>query len=146
MRLRTLDCHTAGRNRSKPSCSTPAMMTEASGGTLEGKTHAFPVRVYYEDTDISGFVYHASYLRFLERGRSEFLRTCGIGHQTLLQLGEPMFWIVRRLSINFIRPASLEDALTVRTQVAQIGGARMFLEQWIDRDRDALTRADVEVC
>ncbi len=121
-------------------------MSPTSEGTAGGKIHRFPVRVYYEDTDFSGFVYHASYLRFMERGRSEFLRICGIGHQMLLQLREPLFWTVRSISIKFIRPAGIEDALTVHTRVAEIGGARMFLEQWIERDGEELTRADVEVC
>ncbi len=121
-------------------------MSPTSGESLEGKTHVFPVRVYYEDTDFSGFVYHASYLRFMERGRSEFLRTCGIGHHSLLLLPEPLFWTVRSIGIKFIRPARIEDALSVHTRVVQIGGARMVLEQWIERNGAELTRADVEVC
>ena len=76
-------------------------MIEAGGGQIEGKTHVFPLRVYYEDTDFSGFVYHASYLRFMERGRSEFLRVCGIGHQELLQFAEPLFWTVRSIAIKY---------------------------------------------
>lgn len=121
-------------------------MIEPAGGQIEGKTYVFPLRVYYEDTDFSGFVYHASYLRFMERGRSEFLRVCGFGHQELLQFTEPLFWTVRSIAIKFIRPARIEDALTVRTSVAGLSGARMLLEQWISCDKEEMTRAEVEVC
>jgi acyl-CoA thioester hydrolase len=121
-------------------------MIEPGGGQIEGKTHVFPLRVYYEDTDFSGFVYHASYLCFMERGRSEFLRVCGIGHQDLLQFAEPLFWTVRSIAIKFIRPARIEDTLSVRTSVAGLTGARMLLEQWISRDQEEMTRAEVEVC
>ena len=119
---------------------------EPAGGQIEGKTYVFPLRVYYEDTDFSGFVYHASYLRFMERGRSEFLRVCGIGHQELLKFAEPLFWTVRSIAIRYIRPAQIEDALSVRTSVAGLTGARMLLDQWISRDQEEMTRADVEVC
>lgn len=113
---------------------------------MEGKTYVFPLRVYYEDTDFSGFVYHASYLRFMERSRSEFLRVCGIGHQELLQFAEPLFWTVRSIAIKFIRPARIENALSVCTSVAGLTGARMLLEQWICREQEEMTRAQVEVC
>jgi acyl-CoA thioester hydrolase len=121
-------------------------MMQPGSGQIEGKTYVFPLRVYYEDTDFSGFVYHASYLRFMERGRSEFLRVCGIGHQELLQFAEPLFWTVRSIAIKFIRPARIEDALSVRTSVAGLSGARMLLEQWISRDQEEMTKAEVEVC
>jgi acyl-CoA thioester hydrolase len=116
------------------------------GGWMEDRTHVFPVRVYYEDTDFSGFVYHASYLKFIERGRSEFLRICGIGHRELLNAPEPLFWTVRNIDITYLRPARIEDALTARTQVAGITGARMLLRQWIERSGEMLTRASLEVC
>ena len=117
-----------------------------TGGWMEERTHVFPVRVYYEDTDFSGFVYHASYLKFIERGRSEFLRICGLGHRELLNAAEPLFWTVRKIEITYLRPARIEDALTARTQVAGITGARMLLNQWIERSGEMLTRASVEVC
>lgn len=115
-------------------------------GRMEERTHVFPVRVYYEDTDFSGFVYHASYLKFIERGRSEFLRICGIGHLELLNFAEPLFWTVRKIEITFLRPARIEDALTARTEVDGIAGARMLLNQWIERSGELLTQASVEVC
>ena len=116
------------------------------GGWMEDRTHVFPVRVYYEDTDFSGFVYHASYLKFIERGRSEFLRICGIGHRELLNAAEPLFWTVRKIEITYLRPARIEDALTARTRVAGITGARMSLHQWIERSGETLIEASVEVC
>ena len=119
---------------------------EPGGGQMEGRTYVFPLRVYYEDTDFSGFVYHASYLRFMERSRSEFLRVCGIGHQELLQFAEPLFWTVRSIAIKFIRPARIENALSVCTSVAGLTGARMLLEQWICREQEEMTRAQVDVC
>lgn len=119
---------------------------EPAGGLIDHDTHVFPVRIYYEDTDFSGFVYHASYLRFMERGRSEFLRLCGIGHQSLLNAAEPLFWTVRAISIEYIRAARVEDALNVRTRVANISGARMVLDQSIARGGELMTSAEVEVC
>jgi acyl-CoA thioester hydrolase len=120
--------------------------SEPAGGWIEDQNHIFPIRVYYEDTDFSGFVYHASYLRFMERGRSEFLRKCGIGHRNLLNAAEPLFWTVRHISITFTRPARVEDALLVRTCVADVTGARIFLQQYVERPGEEMTRADVEVC
>jgi len=119
---------------------------EPGAGWLEGKTHVFPVRVYYEDTDFSGVVYHANYLRFMERGRSEFLRLVGAGHQSLLTATDPLVWAVRRMSVDFIRPARVEEALTVRTRVIEVAGARMRLEQAVLRGADTLIKAQVEVC
>ena len=119
---------------------------EPSGGWFEGKTHVFPLRVYYEDTDLSGFVYHASYLRFMERGRSEFLRIAGVGHAGMLEAAEPLVWVVRRMDIGFQRPARIEQALTVRTGVAELGGARMNLDQAVMRGQETLVKAAVEVC
>jgi acyl-CoA thioester hydrolase len=119
---------------------------EPTGGWFEGRTHVFPVRVYYEDTDFSGVVYHANYLRFMERGRSEFLRISGAGHQGLFAGSEPLVWAVRRMMIDFDRAARMEDALTVRTSVLELAGARMRLDQSVARMGDILAKATVEVC
>jgi acyl-CoA thioester hydrolase len=119
---------------------------EPASGWFEGQSHIFPVRVYYEDTDFSGVVYHASYLRFMERGRSEFLRVSGIGHASLLAGKEPLVLAVRRISIDFVRPARIEEALTVQTIVRELTGARMRLEQGVRRDGKELVNAHVEVC
>ena len=119
---------------------------EPAEGWFEAKTHVFPIRVYYEDTDLSGFVYHASYLRFMERGRSEFLRLAGAGHAGMMEAPEPLVWVVRRMDIGFLRPARIEQALTVRTGVQELGGARMRLDQAVMRGTETLVKADVEVC
>ena len=119
---------------------------EPTGGWFEGRTHVFPVRVYYEDTDFSGVVYHANYLRFMERGRSEFLRMSGAGHQDMFAGTNPLVWAVRRMMIDFDRPARMEDALTVRTSVLDLAGARMRLNQSVARMSDILVKATVEVC
>ena len=120
--------------------------SEPSGGWLEGRTHVFPVRVYYEDTDFSGVVYHANYLRFMERGRSEFLRLAGAGHQGMLGGTESLVWAVRRMNIEFLKPARMEDALTVRTEVLELAGARMRLNQAVLRDSLILVMGVIEVC
>jgi acyl-CoA thioester hydrolase len=117
-----------------------------AGGWFEGKTFFFPVRVYYEDTDFSGVVYHSSYLRFMERGRSEFLRASGVPHQAMLGLSEPLVWAVRRMKVDFIKPARVDEALAVRTIVREVMGARMRLDQMVLRDGVELVGAEVEVC
>jgi acyl-CoA thioester hydrolase len=119
---------------------------EPTGGWFDERTHVFPVRVYYEDTDFSGLVYHANYLRFMERGRSEFLRISGAGHQEMFAAGEPLVWAVRRMTIDFVRPAHMEEALTIRTSVLELAGARMRLDQRVARVGDILVKAVVEVC
>jgi len=123
-----------------------AAAREPARGWLEHKTYVFPIRVYYEDTDFSGVVYHANYLRFMERGRSEFLRDCGVGHRTILDEPESLAWTVRSMTIDFLRPARVEDALTVRTRVVELGGARMRLDQSVAKDADILVKAAIEVC
>jgi len=126
--------------------SLPPGGSEPTGGWFEGRTHVFPVRVYYEDTDFSGVVYHANYLRFMERGRSEFLRASGAGHRGMLAAAEPLVWAVRRMDIEFLRPARMEEALTVRTGVLELLGARMRLDQAVLREDAVLVKAEVEVC
>jgi acyl-CoA thioester hydrolase len=126
--------------------SKDVRVREPTSGWFEGLTHSFPVRVYYEDTDFSGVVYHASYLRFMERGRSEFLRVSDIGHSSLLGAKEPLVLAVRRMSIDFVSPARIDDALMVRTVVRELTGARMRLEQGVSRDGKELVSARVEVC
>jgi acyl-CoA thioester hydrolase len=120
--------------------------TEPASGWFEGKSFVFPVRVYYEDTDLSGLVYHASYLRFMERGRSEFLRAVDAGHKGMLTLEEPLAWAVHRMQLEFRRPARIEDALLVHTAVREVTAARMRLEQGVMRGSEPLVIALVEVC
>ena len=83
-------------------------------GRLDGDTHVLPVRVYYEDTDFSGIVYHASYLRFLERGRTDLLRLAGVDQSALHADGEGIVFSVRRMIIDYLKPPRMDDVLTVR--------------------------------
>ena len=105
--------------------------------------HRFGCRVYYEDTDFSGVVYHASYLRFMERGRTEFLRDHGIHHTTLFAGEHPVAFVVRSLSIEFIRPARMDDLLTIETWLHEIGGATFAMTQRIVRGSDILITAEL---
>ncbi|SEQ12803.1 (3S)-malyl-CoA thioesterase [Devosia sp. YR412] len=105
--------------------------------------HQFPVRIYYEDTDFSGNVYHAAYLKFFERGRTEFLRDEGIHHSELA--GQGIAFAVRSMEISFDGAAHIDDLLTVTTEVAAITGARLTLNQVILRGEVVLTRATVIV-
>lgn len=105
--------------------------------------HHFAVRIYYEDTDFSGNVYHAAYLKFFERGRTEFLRDEGIHHSELAAQG--IAFAVRSMEISFDGAAHIDDLLDVTTEVAAISGARLTLNQAILRDGIVLTRATVVV-
>ena len=100
----------------------------------DGRFHRLPVRVYFEDTDFSGVVYHASYVRWCERGRSDFLRLLGDDHNELLggeDGREPSAFVVRRMSLEFLRPTKIDDILEVQTRVAEIGAATLSLNQVI---------------
>ena len=103
----------------------------------------FPVRIYYEDTDFSGNVYHAAYLKFFERGRTEFLRDLGIHHSELVKDG--IAFAVRSMSIDFAAAAHIDDLLTVTTEVVAMTGARLTLRQTILRGEAVLTQAEVMV-
>jgi len=102
--------------------------------------HRFPVRVYYEDTDFSGVVYHASYLRFMERGRTEMLRALGI-EQAGLEFG----FAVRAMQIDYLKPARMDDELTIETTTRSIGGATLDLDQRVLRGEEVLVTASVRI-
>jgi acyl-CoA thioester hydrolase len=93
----------------------------------DGK-HRYAVRVYYEDTDAGGVVYHATYLRFAERARTEALREAGIPHADLVQQFDSMF-VVRRIEVDYLRPAHIDDSLIVVTEPLSVGGATLTLRQ-----------------
>ena len=116
-------------------------------GEIRNGRHLQQVRVYYEDTDFSGIVYHASYLRFMERGRSDFLRLAGVGHDALAagEFGEPLMFAVKRLTVEFLKPARIDEVLTVETRIAELGGAHVALAQTVRRETDALLTADIDV-
>src|ERR1700760_681040 len=90
--------------------------------------HRYDVRVYYEDTDAGGVAYHASYLRFAERARTEALRAAGIPHAELLE-GFTLMFVVRRMEVDYLRPARLDESLTVVTEMLEVGGASVTVRQ-----------------
>ena len=114
-------------------------------GHFDGKTHILPLSVYYEDTDLSGFVYHANYLRFMERGRTECLRTAG-AMLAALDAPEPTAWAIRAADVQFRRPARLDDVVEVHTRLLAITGARMTVAQQILLDGVLLVEARIEAC
>ena len=118
---------------------------ERHDGTL---VHRLPVRVYFEDTDAGGVVYHASYVRFCERGRTDFLRLLGIEARQLRSgeaSSEPAAFVVRRMTLDFKRPARMDDLLTVETRVKELGGASVTLLQTIHNADRSIFEADVTV-
>ena len=104
-----------------------------------GGEHRLDLRIYFEDTDAGGIVYHANYLRYAERGRSEALRALGVPHGEMIALHGRMF-VVRRAEIDYERPARLDDVLTVATRVARVGAARLVLDQAISRGEAPIAR------
>jgi acyl-CoA thioester hydrolase len=123
------------------------MSDRPTAGRFEGREHRLPVRVYYEDTDFTGLVYHANYVRYFERGRSDALRLMGVGHAELLDGDEPMAFVVSKLELAFLKPARIDDELVVRTLYQSAKGARLRIAQSIWRGETELCRAEVEaVC
>ena len=122
-------------------------MSTPTAGVFEGREHRLPVRVYYEDTDFTGIVYHGSYVRFFERGRSDFLRLVGVGHADLLDGDDPTAFAITRMDIRYLAAARIDDALEVRTLYQAIKGPRLIISQSIWRGDMRLTTAEVEaVC
>jgi acyl-CoA thioester hydrolase len=124
-------------------------MTAPSAGAFEGRTHVLPVRVYYEDTDFSGVVYHASYLRFMERGRSNYLRLLGADQRALFDevaKEAPGFaFVVRSMQIDFRKPARMDDVLEIVSTTAEVKGASVVLHQQVMRGEEMLVDAKVQV-
>jgi acyl-CoA thioester hydrolase len=118
-------------------------------GEIRGGCHHQPIRVHYEDTDFTGVVYHASYLRFMERGRSNYLRLLGADQRALFEQAEqeaPGFaFVVRSMSIDFHKPAQMDDVLDVITQTAEVKGASVTLHQQVVRGVETLVEAAVQV-
>jgi acyl-CoA thioester hydrolase len=113
-----------------------------------GRGHVLPIRVYFEDTDFSGLVYHGSYVRWCERGRSDFLRVLGNDHRALLAGAsgrEPAAFVVRRMALEFLKPARIDEILEVTTRVGTMMAATLTLEQRISRGEALLFTAEVMV-
>ena len=111
-------------------------------GRFEGKVHRLPIRVYYEDTDFSGAVYHANYLKFCERARSDCLRLLGIHHS---EMHGTASFVVRRMVCDFLKPALIDNLLEVETRFVEFAGARMELSQTVTRAGEKLFEAQVKV-
>lgn len=115
-----------------------------AGVWLDDKTHHLPVRVYYEDTDFTGVVYYANYLKFLERGRTDALRCAGVSHAEILKLDPPLGFAVRRINVEYLKPARIDDALTIETRFSAAKGARLVIRQRVICAAEVLVTADVE--
>ncbi|MFO7758445.1 MAG: tol-pal system-associated acyl-CoA thioesterase [Roseovarius sp.] len=107
-------------------------------------THLFDIRVYYEDTDMGGIVYHANYLKFIERARSAWVRDLGID-QTVMRARDGLIFAVRRIEAEYLGPARFDDALQVETRIRQVTGARLVMEQAVTRAGERLFQAVVTV-
>ena len=107
------------------------------------ETLHYQLRVFYEDTDFSGYVYHANYLKFCERARSDYLRLIGVDQNAMFAMGQA--FVVRRMACEFLRPAKFEDVLNVETRLIEMGGARFELAQTVKRGGEDLFSARVTV-
>lgn len=105
--------------------------------------HTLPIRVYYEDTDMAGIVYYANYLRYIERARSDWVRGLGIDQNAMKAQG--LVFAVRRVEADYLMPARLDDELVVETEVLQVTGARLVMDQVVRRGKDRLFHAIVTV-
>jgi acyl-CoA thioester hydrolase len=118
-------------------------------GELRDGRHTMPVRVYYEDTDFTGIVYHANYLRYMERGRTNYLRLIGADHRALFEATEkeaPGFaFVVRSMAIDFLKPARMDDVLEISTTPQEVKGASITLKQQCRRGDELLCEASVRV-
>ena len=119
-------------------------MSEPYTGSIEDGTHHFAVRVYYEDTDAGGVVYHANYLRFMERARTDMLSHCGVHLGAALAAGEGTY-VVATMDLRFRAPARLGDALTISSRMTELRGSSSVIHQAVSRDRLELVTANVTV-
>lgn len=117
---------------------------DLSGRIVAGQ-HLLPVRVYFEDTDFTGVAYHGSYVRWCERGRSDYLRCLGVSHTELAEGDVPASFAVRSMTFEFFRPAKIDDILTITTRTLEMGGASVTLEQAVKRGDELLVSAKVKV-
>jgi acyl-CoA thioester hydrolase len=113
-------------------------------GEIRDGRHVLTVRVYYEDTDFTGIVYHANYLRYMERGRTNYLRLIGADHRALFEVAEFAF-VVRSMTLDYLRPARMDDILEVVTEPEEVKGASITLRQRVMRGEELLVGASVRV-
>ena len=113
-------------------------------GRIEGGQHILPLRIYYEDTDAQGIVYYANWLRFLERGRTELLRMIGLEHSAL-RAASGINWVVRRCTIDYLKPARLDETIDIVTACGEMRGASLDMIQQARRGAEVLVRAELLV-
>ena len=125
------------------------MIKVSLDGEIRDGRHLQTVRVYYEDTDFTGIVYHANYLRYMERGRTNYLRLIGADHRALFEAAEkeaPGFaFVVRSMTLDFLKPARMDDILTVVSEPNEVKGASVTIRQRVKRGDELLVQADVKV-
>ena len=122
---------------------TSSENTKSILGTFEGRTHFYPVHIFYEDTDFSGVVYHANYLKFLERARSSFLNLLDISHANLWEEHQ-MAFTIRKISIEYKSSAKVDDHLVIHTTYDHLKGARLLISQSCYREKTLTVKADIE--
>lgn len=110
----------------------------------KSKAFSLPVRVYYQDTDAGGVVYHANYVNFMERARTEWLRDLGYSHMDMIRNLDVMF-VVRSIKLDYLRPAQLDDLLEVTAEIKEIGRSRVTLVQTVTRGTELLTEGEVHL-
>lgn len=123
---------------------SPRKQSAIQHSTFNTQHFSWPVRVYYEDTDLGGVVYYANYLRFLERARTEWLRALGF-EQTALAAVHGVVFVVRSISLDYLKPARFDDALEVTVEPAETGASRIELAQRVRRGEEDLVAAQVEL-
>jgi acyl-CoA thioester hydrolase len=129
--------------RFRTALSDPRMANPTPpGGILDGARHLYAVRVYYEDTDLSGITYHANYLRWFERARSDLLRLLGIDQRAAIEQGEGAY-ALSEVNVKYLRPAKLEDDVVIETTCSEIAAASVRMHQIARRGADILAAADV---
>lgn len=115
-----------------------------TSGRIDGGVHVLPLRVYYEDTDAQGIVYYANWMRFLERGRTELLRLLGLQHSALRE-EKGLNWVVRRCTIDYLKPARLDDCIDIVTSCGELRGASLEMIQEARRGEETLVHAQLLV-
>lgn len=114
------------------------------GGVLDGARHLYAVRVYYEDTDLSGITYHANYLRWFERARSDLLRLLGIDQRSAIESGEGAY-ALSEVNLKYLAPARLDDDVVIQTRCTELGAASCRMHQTARRGHDVLCEAHLRV-
>ena len=123
---------------------SPRKQSATQHSTLNTQHFSWPVRVYYEDTDLGGVVYYANYLKFMERARTEWLRALGF-EQTALARDHGVVFVVSSLTIDYLKPAAFNDELTVTVELEKLGAGQIVLMQRIARGAEALATASVRI-